>query len=219
MRVSKHIHSCLLVENEGDRLLLDPGRFSFLDGRVTTAQFENLSAVLVTHDHPDHLDLDALKQILARNRAEVFSNGEIADRLGRERIEVRVLEEGTRRIGSFEVRAVSARHEAILSAKLPRNVAYVINGRLLHPGDSYAPSLDALRGIPLLALPIMAPWTTELVTAAFGERMSPGRILAIHDGYVKDFWLKARHENLGGHFRKLGIEYVPADEPGSSVEA
>jgi hypothetical protein len=47
--------------------------------------------------------------------------------------------------------------------------------------------------------------------------MAPKRILPIHDGYVKDFWLEARHANLGGHFRKLGIEYAPADEPGASV--
>lgn len=35
MRVSKYIHSCLLIESDGDRLLIDPGKFSFSDGRVT----------------------------------------------------------------------------------------------------------------------------------------------------------------------------------------
>jgi L-ascorbate metabolism protein UlaG (beta-lactamase superfamily) len=218
MRVSKYIHSCLLLESDGDRLLIDPGKFSFLDGRVTLSQFDGIAAVLVTHDHPDHLDVDALRRIVERTRAEVFANEEIAARLGKEGIAAAVFQEGTRRIRSFEVRAIPAKHEAILSPTLPRNVAYVVNGRVLHPGDSYDASLDELRGIALLALPIMAPWTTELGTAAFAERFAPKRVLPIHDGYVKDFWLKARHENLGGHLRKQGIGYDPADDPGASVE-
>lgn len=217
MRVSKYIHSCLLIESDGDRLLIDPGKFSFLEGRVTLSQFDGIAAVLVTHDHPDHLDVDALRRIVERTDARVFTNEEVVAKLGKEGIEASVFQDGVQRIRSFEVRAIAAKHEAILSATLPRNVGYVVNGRLLHAGDSYDKSLDELRGIALLALPIMAPWTTELATAAFGERLAPKRILPIHDGYVKDFWLAARHANLGGHFKKLGIEYAPADEPGSSV--
>jgi L-ascorbate metabolism protein UlaG (beta-lactamase superfamily) len=218
MRISKFIHSCLLVEDAGDRLLIDPGKFTFLEKRVSPSQFEDIAAVLVTHDHPDHIDLDALREIVTRNGAEVIANEEIAARLGKEGVEVRPLEVGTRRVRSLEVRAIPARHEAILSSTLPRNVAYLVNGRLLHPGDSYDESLNELRGVDVLALPIMAPWTTELGTAAFAERLAPKRALPIHDGYVKDFWLKARHDNLGGHLRKLGIDYAPADVPGSSIE-
>ena len=218
MRVSKYIHSCLLIESDGDRLLIDPGKFSFLDGRVTLSEFDGTAAVLVTHDHPDHLDVDALRRIVERSSAEVFANEEIVTKLGTDGIRSTVFQEGTRRIRSLEVRAIPAKHEAILSPTLPRNVAYVVNGRVLQPGDSYDASLDELRGIALLALPIMAPWTTELRTAAFAERLAPKRVLPIHDGYVKDFWLKARHENLGGHLRRLGIDYAPADEPGAFVD-
>lgn len=218
MRVTKYIHSCLLIEENGERLLIDPGKFTFMDDRVSPERFDGVAGILVTHDHPDHLDADAIKVIAAKNRAPVFANEEIAARLRKESVGAEVFEEGSRRIGSFEVRAVAARHEAILSDRLPRNVAYAFNDRLLQPGDSYAASLDAFRGIALLALAIMAPWTTELGTAAFGERLAPKRILPIHDGYVKDFWLKARHENLGGHFGKRGIAYAPADEPGAYVE-
>jgi L-ascorbate metabolism protein UlaG (beta-lactamase superfamily) len=218
MRVSKYIHSCLLIESEGDRLLIDPGKFSFLDGRVTLSEFDGTAGVLVTHDHPDHLDVDALRRIVERTGAEVFANEEIEAKLGKEGIRSTVFQDGTRRIRSFDVRAIPAKHEAILSPTLPRNVAYVVNGRVLQPGDSYDASLDELRGIALLALPIMAPWTTELGTAAFAARLAPKRVLPIHDGYVKDFWSKSRHENLGGHLRRLGIDYTPADEPGSSVD-
>jgi L-ascorbate metabolism protein UlaG (beta-lactamase superfamily) len=218
MRVSKFLHACLVVEKESGRVLIDPGKFSFLDGRVTLDRFDGVAAVLVTHAHPDHLDVEKLKAILERTHAEVHASSEIAAKLSAEGIAVRGFDDGSRRIAGFDVRALPATHEAILSPTLPKNVAFVLDDRLLHPGDSYAPSLDACRGIALLALPIMAPWTTELSTAAFAERLAPKRVMPIHDGYVKDFWLEARHANLGGHLRSKGIAYEAADEPGAAVE-
>jgi len=218
MLVSKFLHACLLVEKGSDRILIDPGKFSFLDGRVSVERFDGVAAVLVTHSHPDHLDVEKLRAIVDRTGAGVHASSEIASKLRPDGIEIRAFDEGPRRIASFEVRAIPAPHEAILSSSLPQNVAFVVDERLLHPGDSYASSLDACRGIPLLALPIMAPWTTEPATAAFAERLAPGRAMPIHDSYVKDFWLEARHANLGGHLRGRGIEYAPADEPGTSVD-
>jgi len=37
MRVSKYLHSCLLIENDGGKILFDPGKFSFAEGLVKTA--------------------------------------------------------------------------------------------------------------------------------------------------------------------------------------
>ncbi len=55
LMLSKFRHSCLLIELGEVRMLLDPGGFS--------AGFESLtelSAVLFTHQHPDHLDPERL---------------------------------------------------------------------------------------------------------------------------------------------------------------
>src|SRR5205807_7363210 len=62
MRLQKLGHSCLLVESGDARLLIDPGTFSSgFEG------LEGLTAVLVTHQHPDHLDIDRLPGLLERN--------------------------------------------------------------------------------------------------------------------------------------------------------
>ena len=45
-------HACLLVETETARLLIDPGMDS------SFADVRDLDAVLVTHQHPDHIDVD-----------------------------------------------------------------------------------------------------------------------------------------------------------------
>ena len=62
MRLTKFGHSCLLVEEGGDRVLLDPGSFS--DG---FEGLEGLTAVRVTHQHADHLDRERVRLVLDRN--------------------------------------------------------------------------------------------------------------------------------------------------------
>jgi L-ascorbate metabolism protein UlaG (beta-lactamase superfamily) len=97
MRISKYIHSCLLIEKGADRILFDPGKFSFVEGLVRPEQFENLSAVVITHQHPDHVDDESLKKILGKNpAAAVIANFEIRSRLEAEGIAAELLEEGAR---------------------------------------------------------------------------------------------------------------------------
>src|SRR5919202_4940669 len=56
--------SCVLVETGAARLLLDPGVYS-----TGFAELTELDAILVTHQHPDHLDLERLPALLAANPA------------------------------------------------------------------------------------------------------------------------------------------------------
>ena len=63
MKLTHLGHACLLVETDDARLLLDPG---------TMSEFEtltDLTAVLVTHQHPDHLDTRRVAALLAANPA------------------------------------------------------------------------------------------------------------------------------------------------------
>src|SRR5690606_17197982 len=62
MRITSRGHSCLELSTVDGSLLLDPGSFSDLAGA-----FENKNAVLVTHQHPDHADHQALAAALGAN--------------------------------------------------------------------------------------------------------------------------------------------------------
>ena len=62
MRITRYGHSCLLVEEGDARVLLDPGVFS-----SGFEELRGLTAVLVTHQHADHLDPARLRALLEAN--------------------------------------------------------------------------------------------------------------------------------------------------------
>lgn len=66
MKITKYIHSCLVIEKGLDRILFDPGLFSFAENQVKPSQFQNLNAVVLTHYHPDHIDEESLKTIIIK---------------------------------------------------------------------------------------------------------------------------------------------------------
>jgi len=209
----------LLIEKGADKILFDPGRFSFIEGLVKPEQFEHLSAIVLTHQHPDHIDDEALATILANNSsAVVLANTEIRTRLAQKGIATEVFETGSRTLGSFTLAAFDAPHAPLLNATPPQNTAYLVDNSFLHPGDSFADSLDAVKNTIALALPIMAPWNTELEVAAFAGRIRPRQVIPIHDGYAKDFFRRARYENFENYFSRQGIDFLRLDTPGASVE-
>src|SRR5690625_7785240 len=90
MQITKFAHSCVLVDSDGVRVLFDPGNF--------TTGFEDLTgltAILVTHQHPDHLDLDRLPALLARNpEARVSTDPGSAQKLDEAGIAARAVQAG-----------------------------------------------------------------------------------------------------------------------------
>jgi L-ascorbate metabolism protein UlaG (beta-lactamase superfamily) len=121
MRIQKFLHSCLLIEKGSDRILFDPGKFSFVEHGARAVDFTRLNAVIITHSHPDHMDDDALKLIIEKNPGAVlYGNSGIASALQPKGLKVELFDEGTKQIGDFRVDAYEARHEKIVAAKIPR---------------------------------------------------------------------------------------------------
>ena len=220
MKVRKFLHSCLLVEKGEDSVLFDPGKFSFMDGGPKPADFTDLNAIVITHSHPDHMDSEAIRALVEQNRdAIIYGNSGIVKALGETGLMVELFESGTKQIGEFKIDAYEARHEKIVSGQIPPNTAYLVDDQLLNPGDSYAFSLDALRGkFNVLALPTMAPWTNELETLGFASRMNAKRVIPIHDGYVKDFFLRMRYDNWENVFAAREVKFERMERAGDEIK-
>jgi L-ascorbate metabolism protein UlaG (beta-lactamase superfamily) len=207
----------LLFEHEDDKLLFDPGNYSFIEGRVTPETFRDVSTVVITHSHPDHLALEPLKRMLALSGADVVTNGEVAAILHGEGIDTTTIEEGALTAGAFTLQAIPTPHEAILADTVPRHTAFLVNDRVLNCGDSFAEPLWPYAGVEVLIMPVMAPFLTEVGAAAFAGRMRPRQVIPVHDGYAKEFFVRQRYDNYARVFTAMDIEFHQLAEPGDGV--
>ncbi|HEY6425252.1 MAG TPA: MBL fold metallo-hydrolase [Pseudonocardiaceae bacterium] len=195
MQIVHFGQACVLAEIGMARLLLDPGVYS--------AGFEELTgldAILVTHQHPDHLDLDRLPALLAANPgAELVVDVGSAPLLVTAGIAHRVVRPGERlELAGSTIEVIGGEH-GVIHPDIPvvPNNGYLIDGGaglLLHPGDSFTlPGAE----IDVLLLPTAAPWIKISEAVEFLRAVDPGLAVPIHQAIL------ARPEKYYGLFREL----------------
>jgi L-ascorbate metabolism protein UlaG (beta-lactamase superfamily) len=80
MKLTKYTHACVRLEKDSRVLVLDPGTFS-----ETAEALAGADAVLVTHEHGDHIDVPAVVNALKGNgNLAVFAPSGVADNLRKE---------------------------------------------------------------------------------------------------------------------------------------
>ena len=87
----------------------------------------------------------------------------------------------------FEVTAVGDVH-ALIHADVPRvaNVAFVIDGAILHPGDSFTVPAAGEEQIAVLLAPVSAPWLSVREVIDFVRAVRPQRVVPIHTAVLSD---------------------------------
>lgn len=217
MKISKYLHSCLVFELDDYKLLFDPGKFSFAEGLVTAEMFSDVNAVVITHIHPDHYDVDILKNILELSGAVVVTNSQVGKDLDKAGIIYTVLEEGTVNFGPFILKAFPVIHELIMDNPLPQMTGFIINDKVLHPVDSMDDKLLEYKDIELLLMVTMAPFANEVRISGFADKLQPKQILPVHDGYAKEFFIKQRYAAYVRHFEKQGIKFHEVYKIGDTI--
>ncbi|NRQ34963.1 MBL fold metallo-hydrolase [Nonomuraea sp. NN258] len=180
MRLIKYGHACVRLE-VGDRVLvIDPGVFTEAEA------LDGATDVLVTHEHPDHLDADKLAAARLREpalrvhlpQAAAAEVPELGDALV-------PVEPGQRfTAAGFGVEVVGGRHAEIYDG-LPgcANVGYLVEGDVYHPGDSlFVPSSP----VTTLLVPAAAPWLKLAEALDFVRAVRPARAFPIHDATLND---------------------------------
>lgn len=205
MTVKKYLHSCLLIEEGGKKLLIDPGAFSFIEKKVRLEDIERPDVVLITHKHLDHYFPDALRT-LARG-VPIIASKEIIEPLRADGFVAEMVADGKIRTeAAFTIKALKAPHEEIPTV-LPHNQAFLINGTLLHPGDSL--SVSGIKSCEVLALPVAGPWMRLVDALAFAKKLKPKHIIPIHDAIIKDFMLERIYAMCHAALEKDGITFHP----------
>jgi L-ascorbate metabolism protein UlaG (beta-lactamase superfamily) len=183
MRITHLGHSAVLVEVSDRRLLLDPGNFSDAWHSLT-----DLDAVIVTHQHPDHLDPEHVPALLSANpQALVYVEPQVVGKVplaGARPLGA----DSSVELGGVTISAVGGLH-AVIHRDIPRigNVGIVISASggptLFHPGDSLA---EVPQGVDLVAIPAYGPWAAMGETIDFVRAVGAPQGFLIHEGLLND---------------------------------
>ncbi|WP_298457594.1 MBL fold metallo-hydrolase [uncultured Cellulomonas sp.] len=177
-------HACVRFDKDGSRLVIDPGAFSATDA------LEGADAVLVTHEHVDHVVPDELRAALTGRpelqvwapeavvRAVVGDDDAVAGR-------VHTVSPGDHvDAAGFGVDVVGDKH-AVIHPEVPQvaNVGYLVDGTVLHPGDAFTvPDGE----VELLLVPVAAPWLKTAEAIDYVRAVDARRAVPIHDAILAD---------------------------------
>ena len=184
--LTQYNHPSIRIEQDGRVLVLDPGIFS-----ESATALAGADTVLITHEHPDHYDGDALAHALStlpdlsvhapagvardlRVRAPE-AQGRIMDAAPGERFTA----------AGFAVECFGGQH-ALIHPSIPvvANVGYLIDDDLYHPGDA----LIVPDGVSVgtLLVPVHAPWSKVSEVVDFVVSVRAPHAFQIHDGLLNE---------------------------------
>lgn len=210
MRLTKMGHACVRLEKDDATLVIDPGSLTEPEA------LQGADSVLVTHEHPDHLAGDRLREAVTVNpQLEVWTNRSVADHLGGLDGHVHTVGDGDAfSVAGFHVGVLGREHEVIYPDLPPvANIGFFIDDEVFHPGDAFTvPDTP----VGTLLLPTNAPWMKLSEMIDYLRDVRPARAYSVHDGLLNEHGLGIVDSTLS----KRGAQ-VNADcrriEPGETV--
>jgi L-ascorbate metabolism protein UlaG (beta-lactamase superfamily) len=196
VRITKFTHSCVRFELEGRVLVVDPGIWSEPGALI------GADAVLVTHEHVDHVDVLRVASL----GVPVYAPAEARiDTLGLGLRVTPVSAGESFDAAGFTVHAVGGRHATVYAGQPDcANLGYLIEASAYHPGDSLAVP-DA--PVHTLFVPVQASWLKTAEAIDFVRAVRPTVAVPIHEGQVNERGLSALNgwmaESAGHGYRWL----------------
>ncbi len=179
MNITKREHACLVVEQDGASLVIDPGSF--------TAPFavEGLSAIVVTHEHADHVTREHLDRLLAdaAGAVELFAPAGVV--AAHPDYHWQIVDGGDMRAAGPFALAFFGGHHATIHRSIPivDNVGVFVNATLYYPGDSFTVPTGE---VPVLAVPASAPWLKIGEVMDYIDAVKPRHAFPTHERVNSD---------------------------------
>jgi L-ascorbate metabolism protein UlaG (beta-lactamase superfamily) len=204
VKITRYFQSCLLIEDNGVRILIDPSG----QEKERLGDFGQLDAVFYTHEHSDHFDAGIAKTFVEQGMAAVYANASTAKQIEASKT---VIEDGKEYdIKGMKIKAVELPHCLMVDGgKGPQNTGLLVNGKFFHPGDGK--ELSGLK-VDILALPISGPDISLKDAYDFTLQVAAKHVIPVHYDY-----LGGNPDFLGSYLNKHGVK-VHALTIGDSIE-
>ncbi len=209
MKITKLVHSCVLIEEAGKVILIDPGIFSWNSGIIEVSKFPKLDAVIVTHKHADHLGEPFVKAIVElQPDVRWLAPADAFDDLK----SLGVINVSDQSTDVVEVKTVDHAKVVPFGVQV-QNLIVNIFGKVTGPGDTH----DFNETKDVLLLPVQAPWGTTIRAFELGLELKPKYIIPIHDWMWNDEWRNHVYNRLEDVFKNTDTRIIrPVD--GESIE-
>jgi L-ascorbate metabolism protein UlaG (beta-lactamase superfamily) len=209
MLLTKLGHACVRLEKNDARLVIDPGIWAGPD------VLDGAAAILITHEHVDHVDGAAVRAALAAEpELQLWASVTVASDFGGFGSRVHAVRDGDAfTAAGFEVRVYGAEHARVDSSiPIVPNTGFSVDG-VFHPGDSFTVPDEPVR---TLLVPVSGPWLKFSDVADYLRAVGPERAYWIHDALLNDKGANLWQNLLGQVPARSG----PASflVPGTSVE-
>jgi len=210
MRLTKHEHAAFTLEADGKLLIVDPGSF--------TTPFEGLDdvvAVVITHEHPDHWTPGQLNGILKKNPdARIFGPAGVAAAASDFDI-VETSDGAEFSVEPFDLKFFGSKH-AVIHPSIPviDNVGVLINDAVCYAGDSFTiPPFE----VDILAVPAGAPWLKIAEAMDYVMAVKPRRTFPTHEMVLSAIGKGMSNQRIEYATAQVGGEFFPL-EPGEVLE-
>lgn len=201
MKITKLGHSCLLVEMPKRTALFDPGVYS----KVDIDSLKWLDDIFITHRHPDHMDVAVVQALQSKfPDVRVTAPDDALEELKMGGVQ------GASADAPEGVRFFDAPHEALRplnDVDPPQQKALHYLDKLTDPGDSHSFN----ETMPILALPVQAPWGSAVRAAEVALQLKPQYVLPIHDWHWNDDARTALYQMFEARLKQAGIKFVPLE--------
>ncbi len=210
MRVTKYEHACLVIEAEGQRLIIDPGGFT-----APLADVRGVVAVAITHEHADHWTPEQLQRIVDGNPGvRILAPASVAPSI--EAVVAEAVHDGdVVEVGPFRLAFHGIRH-AVIHSSIPviENVGVLVNDTLFHPGDAFTvPPVP----VDTLAVPASAPWLKIAEVMDYVAQVRPRRTIPIHETLLSPVGRDLNYGRIQAVTEAGGGTFTPL-EPGESLD-